>query len=76
MSESGAGIVLNVSNSLQRCFSCVRPPVNLQMILTLERFSTRLTDEISHPCEEIRLHLEVYGDSDMTGVTLRAYLNG
>ncbi len=44
--------VSSFSNLLERGFSCVSPPVNLQVILTLKRFSARLTDEISDPCKK------------------------
>lgn len=59
--------VFSFSNLLKRRFSCVGPPVNLQVILTLERFSTRLTDEISDPCKNMLLHLEVYEEEILTG---------
>lgn len=62
--------VFSFSNLLERCFSCVGPPVNLQVILTLKRFSTRLTDEISDPCKKTLLHLEVYEEeTDRTSVS-------
>lgn len=54
------------SNLLERCFSCVGPPVNLQVILALEGFPARLTDEISDTCKKILLHLAVDGDEIQT----------
>lgn len=58
--------VLCFSNLLERCFSCVGPPVNLQVILALEGFPARLTDEISDTCKKILLHLAVDGDEIQT----------
>lgn len=71
------GSVFSFNNSLQRCFSCVGPPVNLQVILALKWFSTRLTDEISDPCEETWLRLSVLKRFEHgMCVSLWAHLNG
>ncbi len=60
------------SNLLERGFSCVGPPVNLQVILTLKRFSARLTDEISDPCKKkdtVTFGGLQRGDCDRTGAS-------
>lgn len=58
--------VFSFNNLLERCFSCVGPPVNLQVILALKRLSTGLTDEISDTCKKILLHVVVDGDDIQT----------